>query len=169
MNDRDRYLSKLSPDELLLWVSRGGELVTREMKAGYARALGSVGLKVAPTAAALAELLKELCPRWQGQAGKAVDLPPVSRRQDWPPADGHAPQPQGRSQAQESEDSSMTKTTTHRSRDRYPAPRGGKGTFGCRAARPTADHLDALSRHYAALGIVGNQMRGVDHGGGTGQ
>jgi hypothetical protein len=64
----------------------------------------------------------------------------------------------------------MTRVQTHRSRERYQPPRShGKGTFGCRAARPSAEQLDALSRRYAALGIVGNQMRRVDHGGGMGQ
>jgi hypothetical protein len=51
------------------------------------------------------------------------------------------------------------------------AARKREHSAGRRLTRPVPpmEHLDALSRHYAALGIVGNQMRRVDHGGGTGR
>lgn len=63
MTDRDRILANLSPDELLMWVSRGGELVTHQMRVRYRRAVASLGLTVAVTADDLAAVLAERGPR----------------------------------------------------------------------------------------------------------
>lgn len=46
MTDRDRYLARLSPAELLMYRQLGGGFVTRLMEVGHARAAREVGAEI---------------------------------------------------------------------------------------------------------------------------
>lgn len=63
MTDRDRILSRLIGAELLLYVSRGGKLVTRLMELHYAQALAAMSLDYVPTPGDLTRLLQERLPQ----------------------------------------------------------------------------------------------------------